>query len=117
MNLPLWMDRADAESLTLYSAPIDAAAFSSITLFLTMAVCPFGNSGTISAEHSLDPNDPNGWSSFGASPGVSAPGSAVGVAGGIFGGTDDPIGPFVRIKIDIVVASGGVVWSAAAVLR
>lgn len=117
MNLPLWMHRADAVSMTLYSAPVEVSFATSITLFLSVAACPMGNSATLSVEHSLDPSDPSGWDSFGAAPGASGPSNAVGVAGGNFGGTDVPVGPYVRFKAVIVVATGGIVWSAAAVLR
>ena len=117
MNLPLWTNRTDAESVTHFSEAIDAASIHNITLFLTAMACPFGNSIVVSAEHSLNPGDPAGWNAFGASPGASAPGNAAGVAGGIFGDTDEAIGPYVRFKAVVVVVTGGVNWSATAVLR
>lgn len=117
MRRVLWVDRLDATSGTLYSASISSADFDSIVLLLDVSVCPLGNSITMSAEHSLDPSNPAGWGAFGASPGLSAPGVAAGVAGGVLGGSSEAIGPYVRIRVDVVVATQGVAWGASIVLR
>ena len=115
MNVPLWWQRCDAITVTLYSAPMDATQIDWGTLLLEiLAVATV--SVAVSAEHSIDPNNPNGWSNL-----VTVTGSAVGNFPGVFGGdssgTTQPVGPYVRFKAVVTVTSGAVVWSASAVLR
>lgn len=116
-NLVLWFQRSDATSVTLYSGPIDASQVATVVNFLTCHAVGTG-SVTIQAEHSLDPNDPNGWSNVGSSVTVSAVGNGTPtMLGAQSTGTTQALGPYVRYKATVAVSSGGISWSATAVLR
>lgn len=72
----------------------------------------------LQAEHSLDPSDPNGWSNVGSNITVSAVGNGTPTTlGAQVTGTTQAMGPYIRYKATITVTSGGITWSASAVLR
>src|SRR5262249_18412433 len=113
--ISLWYQRNDARSVTLYSAPMDASAIRDATLMVNILSLGTGTV-TLALEHSVDPNNPNSWSSV-ASVVASATGNTSGVAGGYSSGTTVAVGPYVRFTATLVISSGSVTWSASAVTR
>lgn len=59
-TLVFWAERSDAESIILYSQPIDVSSMDSGTVFLNIL-----GVGTVTAslvcEESIDPSNPNSW--------------------------------------------------------
>jgi hypothetical protein len=117
--IQLWFQRSDAESVVLYSPPMDASSAKSISLLLNINAINAGSTATVVAEQSLDPTNPNSWSTTGTPANGGAIGNFPGLAGGVLAGTTVPLGPWVRLRATLVVAGGGggITWSAAAVMR
>ena len=116
-TIQLWHQRSQTVTTPLCSPVFDAADVRDGTVFLRVLALTGGGTALISAEHSLDPNDPNSWSVL-----VGVLGSAVGnftdVLGGYIAGSTVPVGPFVRFRADIVLGLGDrIVWSASVTLR
>jgi len=115
-TLIFWNERADAQTVVLYTAPIDFSSVRDATAFLTILAVGTATA-TIIAEESIDPNNPNSWSSVGGTATGSATGNFKALVGGATGGTTNTVGPFVRFRATIAVTSGGITWSGGAVLR
>jgi len=116
-SITLWFQRSQAISSQLFSPVFDAAALRDGTILLSILALSGGATAQITAEQSLDPNDPNSWST-----GVGVFGNAVnnfpGVLGGYAAGTTVPMGPYVRFRADILLTLGDrIVWSASVALR
>lgn len=115
-TLMFWNERSDAESVTLYTGPIDAASMQSGTVFL--GILSVGTATvSIAVEESIDPNNPDSWSTVGGTASGSAAGNFKAMVGGQTTGTTNQVGPFLRLRATIAVTSGGVVWSGGIVLR
>jgi len=114
--LQLWYQRSDAESVVLFSPPVDVSSVRDITMFLNVVNAGSANV-LLQGQQSLDPNDPNSWTNVGSTATGSVSGNTTGLAGGYTGGTTQPLGPYFRVRATITVTSGGIVWSATAVMR
>lgn len=116
-SISLWFQRSDAESVDLYSPAIDVSSVLTVVNFLTCHAVGTG-SVVLQAEQSLDPNNPNGWSNVGSSVTVSAVGNGTPtMLGAQTTGTTQAMGPYIRYKATVTATSGGITWSASAVLR
>jgi hypothetical protein len=115
-TLVFWSERSDSESVILYSAPFDASSMESGTVFL--GILSVGTvTVSIVAEESIDPNNPNSWSTVGGTAIGSANGNFKALVGGQTTGTTNQVGPFLRLRATIAVTSGGIVWTGGIVLR
>lgn len=116
-SITLWFQRSQAISSQLFSPVFEAEALRDGTVLLTILALTGGSTAQITAEQSLDPNDPNSWSTL-----VAVNGNAVnsfsGVLAGYVAGTTIPAGPYVRFRADILLSPGDrIVWSASVTLR
>lgn len=82
-NIQLWYQRSDAESVVLYSPPMDASSFRDVTLFLAILAVGAGATVSVVTEQSSDPNNPNSWSMTGSAAAGGATGNFTGLAGGM----------------------------------
>jgi hypothetical protein len=114
--IQLWYQRSDAESVVLFSPPVDVSSVRDITMFLNVVNAGSANV-LLQGQQSLDPSDPNSWTNVGSTAAGSASGNTTGLAGGYTAGTTQPLGPYFRVRATITVSSGGIVWSASAVMR
>jgi|GEM_PF-2471775 len=116
-SITLWLERSQAISSQLFSPVFDAAELRDGTILLTILALSGGATAQITAEQSLDPNDPNSWSTL-----VAVNGNTVnnfpGILGGYAAGTTVPMGPYLRFRADILLSLGdAIVWSASVSLR
>lgn len=113
----LWFQRSQAISSQLFSPVFDAAALRDGTILLTILALTGGSTAQVTAEQSLDPNDPNSWSTLVAVSGNTVS-SFSGVLAGYLAGTTVPMGPYLRFRADILLSPGDrIVWSASVTLR
>lgn len=114
--LIVWAERSDAESVILYSSPIDVSAMKSGTVFLNILSVGTATASII-CEESIDPTNPNRWSTVGGTASGSANGNFKALVGGQSAGTTSTVGPFIRLRATLAVTSGGIVWSGGIVVR